>query len=85
MGLYLGKWSTEKLISPKSSWVFRGISMVKHCLSMLDIEEDLGSILGNARILKEEIRNNGIHQRRYLDNKVMAMIFEKPSTRTRLS
>lgn len=53
--------------------------MVRHLISMLDVKEDLMEILE----LAEDMKKNG-HDL-LLKNKTLAMIFEKPSTRTRLS
>jgi len=53
--------------------------MVRHLLSMLDVRDDLMEILE----LAEDMKRNGHDE--LLKNKSLAMIFEKPSTRTRLS
>ncbi len=53
--------------------------MVRHLLSMLDVRGDLMEILE----LAEDMKRNGHDE--LLKNKSLAMIFEKPSTRTRLS
>ncbi len=53
--------------------------MVRHLLSMLDVRGDLMEILE----LAEDMKKNGHDE--LLKNKSLAMIFEKPSTRTRLS
>jgi len=55
--------------------------MPKHLVSMLDIKDDIEEILDFAATIKA-------HPERYHDilrRKSLAMIFEKPSTRTRLS
>jgi ornithine carbamoyltransferase len=52
-------------------------------ISILDIERDISEVLELAERLKEEARR-GIF-RDALRNKSLAMIFEKPSTRTRVS
>uniref|UniRef100_A0A7J2TL54 Ornithine carbamoyltransferase n=1 Tax=Archaeoglobus fulgidus TaxID=2234 RepID=A0A7J2TL54_ARCFL len=57
---------------------------MKHLLSISDLSaEEIISILELAERLKEE-RKKGIF-RDYLKNRILAMIFELPSTRTRVS
>ena len=55
--------------------------MPQHLVSMLDIKDDIFKILD----LAAEIKANPKKYHRILANKSLAMIFEKPSTRTRLS
>jgi ornithine carbamoyltransferase len=54
----------------------------RNVLSMLDLSPDeLGSLLGIAQSLK----SSGRAQHRFLQGKSLAMLFEKPSLRTRVS
>jgi ornithine carbamoyltransferase len=54
----------------------------RNVLTMLDLSPDeLASLLGTARALKEA----GREQQHFLQNKSLAMLFEKPSLRTRVS
>ena len=56
----------------------------RHFLTLLDrTPEELGLLINTAIKLKEE-RNKGIKHRE-LEGKTLAMIFEKSSTRTRIS
>ena len=55
----------------------------KHLLSISDIADDLPAVLARAAVLKGE-RGRGM-PRSTLAGKNLAMIFEKPSTRTRTS
>ncbi|MCD6461907.1 MAG: ornithine carbamoyltransferase [Thermoplasmata archaeon] len=57
--------------------------MVRHVLSVLDVKDDLHSLLGLAGELKEKQRQGVVFEP--LKNKSLGMIFEKPSTRTRVS
>jgi ornithine carbamoyltransferase len=58
--------------------------MKKDFLTLADYSKDeLQNIIALARQLKEK-RNKGVFDK-YLENKKAAMLFEKPSTRTRLS
>ena len=58
--------------------------MKKDLLSLLDIsEEELQKLLSDAKHLKK-MKNTGTPHK-LLERKTLAMIFEKPSTRTRLS
>ncbi len=52
-------------------------------ISVLDVAEDLKAILDEARSLKNRLRSGQVHEP--LKAKTLAMIFEKPSTRTRIS
>lgn len=45
----------------------------------------LAGILEHARTLKSALKRNGIPRERPLEGKVLAMVFDKPSTRTRIS
>ncbi|MDG6219931.1 MAG: ornithine carbamoyltransferase [Candidatus Thermoplasmatota archaeon] len=57
--------------------------MVRHIISMLDVEEDLNEILELATVIKARQKNGEIYEP--LKNKSLGMIFEKSSTRTRVS
>ena len=58
--------------------------MTKHLLSLWDFtKKELTGYLQLAAKLKEETKNNVRHQQ--LAGKTIAMVFEKPSTRTRVS
>lgn len=52
-------------------------------ISILDIGEDIFKLLDETRKFKEEVRGGVFRER--LKNRSLAMIFEKPSTRTRVS
>jgi ornithine carbamoyltransferase len=55
----------------------------RHLLSLLDLSRDeLLAVLERAREMK---RGPGIHQSKILDGKVVGLLFEKSSTRTRVS
>lgn len=57
----------------------------RHFLDMREISsEDLRHIVSHAKQLKRE-RRSGVRHTDKLDGKVLAMAFEKPSTRTRVS
>ncbi len=59
--------------------------MSKHFLSINDLtKEEITEVIKNAIKLKSELYKKGANPE-YLKNKSMAMIFEKPSLRTRLS
>ncbi len=56
---------------------------VRHLLSLLDLSrEEILAVLGRAREMK---RGPGVHQSKILDGKVIGLLFEKSSTRTRVS
>lgn len=57
--------------------------MVKHLISILDIQNDLNGILNLASELKMKQKNGVTHE--LLKGKSLGMIFEKPSLRTRVS
>ncbi len=58
---------------------------IKHFLSILDLSaQEIGEVLAEAKRLKQELKNQGRHLSR-LDKKILVMIFEKPSLRTKLS
>ncbi len=57
--------------------------MSRHLISISDIEGDIKGLFGKSRELKEESKR-GVFERS-LENKTLAMIFEKSSTRTRVS
>lgn len=57
--------------------------MVRSLISMLDVKDDLGEIIDLAIALKEKAKNN--EDIEFLKGKTLGMIFEKSSTRTRVS
>jgi ornithine carbamoyltransferase len=57
--------------------------MARHLLSMLDIERDIREVLDRADRIKTQFKAG--HVRSTLSRRSLAMIFEKPSTRTRVS
>ena len=58
---------------------------VKHFLTLLDLSSnELNTLISRAIALKAELRAGG-HQSPPFENKVLGMIFEKSSTRTRVS
>ncbi|HKZ58724.1 MAG TPA: ornithine carbamoyltransferase [Candidatus Thermoplasmatota archaeon] len=57
--------------------------MVRHLLSMLDIEREICDILDRADRIKRAFKAGQV--RSTLSRRTLAMIFEKPSTRTRVS
>ena len=62
---------------------------MKHFLDISQVSKDcIKSIIKEAKNLKESRRGfpNGTRDNTaYLDNRIVALIFEKPSTRTRIS
>ena len=62
---------------------------MKKFINIADIDrKDLRLIIDNAKIRKEKrssLNKNVIDQDAPLDGKILVMIFEKPSTRTRIS
>jgi len=64
------------------------IRMKRDIISVLDMKDDFQDILANASKMKKELRapkKGGPKQHRPLEGKVMGMVFEKPSLRTRVS
>lgn len=57
--------------------------MTKDLISILDVEEELEEILRRAGEMKKKYKNGEFPSP--LENKTLGMIFEKPSTRTRIS
>jgi ornithine carbamoyltransferase len=57
--------------------------MKKHILSILDVAEDIEDIINLGIKLKQEVKEG--KQFRTLEGKTLAMIFERQSTRTRVS
>lgn len=56
----------------------------RHFLDVADVPEpDLRAIIASSRIMKTDIKAG--QRNRLLDGKILAMIFERPSTRTRVS
>ncbi len=60
-----------------------GEKMTKNVISILDVEKNLKEILRIAGEMKKKYKNG--ESIRSLEDKSLAMIFEKPSTRTRIS
>jgi ornithine carbamoyltransferase len=59
---------------------------MSHFLSINDISRDEALyLLAEAARLKDELRDNPARQRQTLPGKTLAMVFEKPSLRTRVS
>lgn len=56
---------------------------MKNLVSILDVEDDIGNILDLALELKNNLKSD--EPKRMLKGKVLGMIFEKPSLRTRVS
>lgn len=60
--------------------------MLKHYLSVTDLSrEQAEALLARAQELKDEWRSTGTHAAQPLLNKTMALVFEKPSLRTRVA
>ncbi len=57
--------------------------MARNLISVMDVASDLSTILDETRSLKNRLRSGEVYQP--LKSKTLGMIFEKPSTRTRLS
>ncbi len=58
----------------------------RHFLAITDLTKDeVLDVMKISKELKDEIKKNGIHTDEPYKNKTMAMIFEKPSLRTRVS
>jgi ornithine carbamoyltransferase len=57
--------------------------MRKNILSILDVKDDIEEIIDFAIQLKNDVKNGKSFN--YMENKTMAMIFERASTRTRVS
>jgi ornithine carbamoyltransferase len=59
---------------------------MQHLISITDLSADqIQTIIDRAIVLKAELKQQGSHVDLPLPNKSMAMIFDKPSLRTRLS
>lgn len=59
---------------------------MKHFLSINDLSRDTARfLLVEAQRIKNDLRTSPARQREYLAGKTLAMIFEKPSLRTRVS
>lgn len=59
---------------------------MRHFLSINDIsKEEALYLLAEAARLKDELKDNPLRQRQTLPGKTLAMVFEKPSLRTRVS
>jgi ornithine carbamoyltransferase len=60
--------------------------MPKHYLSVTDLsDKEAEALLQLALDLKTEWKNHGTHREQPLRNKTMALVFEKPSLRTRVA
>ena len=58
--------------------------MIRHFLTLNDLSsEELNAIIARAQVLKNMRKNGEIYEP--LKNKVLGMVFEKSSTRTRVS
>lgn len=59
---------------------------MRHFLSIADISrEEFLSILDKAVEIKKHLKEDGVNSHKVLQEKTLAMIFEKPSLRTRIS
>jgi ornithine carbamoyltransferase len=59
---------------------------IKHFLDISDIpSKELRKMIELARTFKKSRRSNALPQKKPLDGRTLAMIFDKPSTRTRVS
>jgi ornithine carbamoyltransferase len=72
-----------KLIRYQTSWQAGGRMIKKDCVSIMDVANELTGIIEKAIELKKQCYSGEYHSP--LKNKTLAMIFEKPSTRTRVS
>jgi ornithine carbamoyltransferase len=57
--------------------------MVQHLLSVVDVQNSIQDILNTTENLKKQFKAGSLPQK--LRGKTLALIFEKPSTRTRIS
>ena len=61
-----------------------GKVMIRHLQSLEDFtKEEMEKFLGHAAVLKAERKEGVLH--RQLEGKTIGLVFEKPSTRTRVS
>jgi ornithine carbamoyltransferase len=59
---------------------------VRHFLDLIDLPRtELRSMIDSARAMKAALKASGLPEKRPLAGKTLAMIFDKPSTRTRVS
>jgi ornithine carbamoyltransferase len=59
---------------------------VRHFLDLIDLpSSDLRGMIESARAMKANLKASGTPEKRPLAGKTLAMIFDKPSTRTRVS
>jgi ornithine carbamoyltransferase len=59
---------------------------VRHFLDLVDLPPaELRGMIDSARAMKTALKASGLPERRPLAGKTLAMIFDKPSTRTRVS
>jgi ornithine carbamoyltransferase len=59
---------------------------VRHFLDLIDLPPaELRAMIDSARAMKTALKASGLPERRPLAGKTLAMIFDKPSTRTRVS
>lgn len=61
--------------------------MKRDIISVLDMKDDFQDILANAAKMKKELREvkKAGQKHKPMDGKVLGMVFEKPSLRTRIS
>ena len=63
-----------------------GNNGVRHFLDLIELPPaELRGMIDSARAMKDKLKASGLPERRPLAGKTLAMIFEKPSTRTRVS
>jgi ornithine carbamoyltransferase len=59
---------------------------VRHFLDLIDLPSaELRGMIESARVMKAQLKTAGAPEQRLLAGKTLAMIFDKPSTRTRVS
>jgi ornithine carbamoyltransferase len=61
-------------------------NVVRHFLDLIEVPSaELRGMIESARAMKTKLKASGLPQKRPLAGKTLAMIFDKPSTRTRVS